>query len=110
MIGESEVRAAWLRKSEYLCETGDREGAVSAFRRTFEKTVGIGNRIDLVFHQIRLGLFYMDHQLITANLSKAHHLMEQVSSQQRKQKMNASQKIVKLASFDETAGRKSEIN
>ena len=31
------------------------------FRKTMEKTVGLGNRMDLVFHNIRLGLFYMDH-------------------------------------------------
>jgi hypothetical protein len=26
-----------------------------------EKTVGLGNRMDLIFHNIRLGLFFMDH-------------------------------------------------
>lgn len=78
--GESEVRQAWLRKSEYLCQIGDKDAAVSAFRQTYEKTVGMGHRIDLIFNLIRLGLFFMDHQLINANLSKAKELMEQVGS------------------------------
>lgn len=78
ITGESEVRQAWLRKSEYLCQIGNKEAAVTAFRQTYEKTVGIGYRIDLVFNLIRLGLFFMDHQLITSNISKAKELMEQV--------------------------------
>jgi 26S proteasome regulatory subunit N7 len=78
--GESEVRQAWLRKSEYLCQIGDKEAAVLAFRQTYEKTVGVGYRIDLVFNLIRLGLFFMDHPLVTANIAKAKELMEQVPS------------------------------
>lgn len=76
--GESEVRQALLRKSEYLCQIGDKEAAVAAFRKTYEKTVGLGYRIDLVFNLIRLGLFFLDHQLINANIAKAKDLMEQV--------------------------------
>jgi 26S proteasome regulatory subunit N7 len=68
-----------LRKSEYLCQIGDKNAAVSAFRQTYEKTVGIGYRIDLIFNLIRLGLFFMDHQLITSNIAKAKDLMELVS-------------------------------
>ena len=48
-----------------------KEAAESAFRATFEKTVGLGYRMDLVFYLIRLGLFYMDHDLITRNIQKA---------------------------------------
>ncbi len=68
-----------MRKSEYLCQIGDKNAAVSAFRQTYEKTVGIGYRIDLIFNLIRLGLFFMDHQLITSNIAKAKDLMELVS-------------------------------
>ena len=32
------------------------------FSKTMEKTVGLGNRMDLIFHNIRLGLFFMDHR------------------------------------------------
>lgn len=72
------MRQAWLRKSEYLCQIGDKNAAVSAFRQTYEKTVGVGYRIDLIFNLIRLGLFFMDHQLITSNIAKAKDLMETV--------------------------------
>ena len=45
--------------------------AVSAFRKAYEKTVGLGYRLDIVFYLIRIGLFYMDHDLITRNIEKA---------------------------------------
>lgn len=77
--GESEVRQAYLRKSEYLCKIGDKDAAVASFRQTYEKTVGIGNRIDLIFNLIRLGLFFLDHQLINTNIAKAKSLMEMVT-------------------------------
>ena len=47
------------------------DGAVSAFRKTYDKTVSLGQRLDIVFHLIRIGLFYMDNDLITRNIEKA---------------------------------------
>lgn len=41
------------------------------YRKTFEKTVALGHRLDIVFALIRIGLFYMDHDLITRNIEKA---------------------------------------
>jgi hypothetical protein len=72
------VRQAWLAKSEYLCKIGDKTNAVTAFNKTFDKTVGVGYRIDLVFNLIRIGIFFMDHDLITINIGRAKELMEKV--------------------------------
>ena len=47
------------------------EGAESGLRKAFEKTVPLGQRLDILFHQIRLGFFFMDHDLVTRNLQKA---------------------------------------
>ncbi|GMT08051.1 hypothetical protein PENTCL1PPCAC_30225, partial [Pristionchus entomophagus] len=38
-LGESEVRQAWLKKSEYLCQIGDKEGSIVALEKTYHKTV-----------------------------------------------------------------------
>lgn len=51
-LGEMEVREANLAKSEYLCRIGDKEGALSAFRKTYEKTVSLGHRLDIIFHNM----------------------------------------------------------
>jgi len=47
------------------------EAALSQFRKTGERTLTLGYRLDMVFHQIRIGLFFMDHDLIKKSLEKA---------------------------------------
>lgn len=79
-LGEMEVREANLKKSEYLCRIGDKEGAISAFRKTYDKTVSLGHRLDIVFHNIRIGLFYLDHDHITRNIEKAKRLVKMKKS------------------------------
>lgn len=70
-LGEMEVREAYLRKAEYYSRIGDKENAISTFRQTYDKTVSLGHRLDIIFHLIRIGLFFMDHDLITRNIEKA---------------------------------------
>ena len=41
------------------------------FRKAYEKAVALGYKLDIVFYQIRIGLFYLDNDLITRNISKA---------------------------------------
>uniref|UniRef100_A0A915KK75 26S proteasome regulatory subunit Rpn7 N-terminal domain-containing protein n=1 Tax=Romanomermis culicivorax TaxID=13658 RepID=A0A915KK75_ROMCU len=76
-LGETEVRDANFNKAVFLCRIGDKSNAISALKKTYEKTIGVGRKIDLVFFMIRIGLFYSDHQLITTHLAKAKYLMEQ---------------------------------
>lgn len=52
-LGETEVKDALLAKAEYLAGIGDREAAVKAYKDTEAKTAGSGNKMDLVFNQIR---------------------------------------------------------
>jgi 26S proteasome regulatory subunit N7 len=76
-LGETEIREAHLAKAEHLSQIGDKDGAISAFRVTTEKTVSLGHKLDIVFHQIRLGMFYGDGDLTVRNLDKAETLMEE---------------------------------
>ncbi|XP_062486220.1 26S proteasome non-ATPase regulatory subunit 6 isoform X1 [Pezoporus occidentalis] len=71
ILGESEIRDAMMAKAEYLCRIGDKEGALTAFHKTYDKTVALGHRLDIVFYLLRIGLFYMDNNLITWNIEKA---------------------------------------
>merc|ERR1712136_559074 len=85
--GETEIRDAMLAKAEFLCKIGEKDDALTAFRLTFEKTVSLGMKLDLGFHQIRIGLFYMDHDLITRNLEKAQELIESGGDWDRKNRL-----------------------
>lgn len=51
------------------------EASETAFRLCYEKTVGHGNRLDLIFQMIRIGLFFNDLDLTTRNLEKARRLV-----------------------------------
>lgn len=54
-MGEQEVRDALLARAEHLAALGDKEAATAAFAATEAKTAGVGNKMDLVFSQIRWG-------------------------------------------------------
>ncbi|XP_064399836.1 26S proteasome non-ATPase regulatory subunit 6-like [Halichondria panicea] len=86
-FGETEQRDALMAKAEYLCTIGDKDGAVSAFRATYEKTVGLSHRMDLSFYLIRIGLFWMDHDLITRNIDKAKALIEEGGDWDRRNRL-----------------------
>lgn len=99
-LGEGEVREANLKKSEYLSRIGDKEAAVTAFRKTYEKTVSLGHRLDIVFHNIRLGLFYLDHDLITRNIEKAKSLIEEGGDWDRRNRLKVYQGVYSIAIRD----------
>jgi 26S proteasome regulatory subunit N7 len=70
-LGESEIREALLAKANYYATIGDKENAISAFRATTEKTVAGGQKLDIVFTLIRVGLFFRDHDLTTKSIARA---------------------------------------
>ena len=99
-LGESEHREALLAKAEYLTKIGDKENAIEAIRKTMEKTVGLGNRMDLIFHSIRIGLFWMDHNLVKTNLEKASTLMEEGGDWDRRNRLKVYEGLYALAIRD----------
>jgi len=98
--GESECREALLAKAEYLTKIGDKEEAVSAVRKTLEKTVGLGNRMDMAFLLIRIGLFYMDHDLVTRNLDKAKQLLDEGGDWDRRNRLKVYNGLYAIAVRD----------
>lgn len=86
-LGETEIRDCMLAKAEYLCRIGDKENALTEFRKTYEKTVALGYRLDIVFHLIRMGLFYNDNDLITKNLEKAQTLIDEGGDWDRRNRL-----------------------
>lgn len=70
-LGESEVREGYLARADFYCKIGDKEKAIQAFRETTEKTVGLGQKLDILFTLIRMGFFWNDDDLVTRNIEKA---------------------------------------
>ena len=52
-----------------LTITKDR--SIPALELAFEKSAGIGSKIDIVLTLVRIGFFFGDHELISKNLTKA---------------------------------------
>ncbi|XP_075551450.1 26S proteasome non-ATPase regulatory subunit 6-like [Dermacentor variabilis] len=99
-LSEMEVREAHLAKAEYLSRIGDKEAALTQLRKTYDKTVSLGHRLDLLFHLIRLGLFYLDHDLITRNIDKAKSLIEEGGDWDRRNRLKVYQGLYSLAVRD----------
>jgi len=99
-LGESEHREALLKKSEHLARIGDKDGAVEAIRVCTTKTVGLGNRMDLVFLNIRIGLFFMDHDLIKANIDKAHTMLEEGGDWDRRNRLKVYEGLYSMSIRD----------
>ncbi|PAV67466.1 hypothetical protein WR25_19500 isoform B [Diploscapter pachys] len=99
-LGESEVRQALLKKFEYYCQIGDKDNAQKAYTATYDKTVGMGYRIDLVFSMIRVGLFFLDHCLIKRFIDKARELMEQGGDWERKNRLRSYEALYKMSVRD----------
>lgn len=86
-LGETEIRETNLAKAEYLAMIGEKDECMTQFRKTYEKTVTLGHRLDLVFHQIRVGFFYLDYDIISRNLDKAKSLIEEGGDWDRRNRL-----------------------
>ena len=105
-LGESEVREALLKKAEFLAQIGDKDATIEAVRQTNEKTVGLGNRMDLVFLNIRVGLFFTDHAIIKANIAKAHQMLEEGGDWDRRNRLKVYEGLYAMSVRDFAAGAK----
>ncbi|KAG8233403.1 hypothetical protein J437_LFUL013396 [Ladona fulva] len=99
-LGDVEVRDAYLAKAEYLCRIGDKNKSLAAFNKTYDKTVSLGHRLDIVFHKIRIGLFYLDHDLITKSINQAKKLIEEGGDWDRRNRLKVYQGTYSLAIRD----------
>lgn len=70
-LGETETSDALIAIADHYYNIGDKENAIAAFDKAYEKTGPLGHRIDIIFSLVRLGFFYRDHDLINKNLEKA---------------------------------------
>jgi len=86
-LGETEVRDSHHAKAEFLTSIGEKDAAISSFRVTAEKTVGVGQRLDIVFTMTRIGFFYNDKELIKRNLDKAKSMIEEGGDWDRKNRL-----------------------
>ncbi|CAL9184187.1 unnamed protein product [Musa hybrid cultivar] len=97
-LGESEVREAHLAKSLFYIQIGDKDKALEQLKTTEGKTVAVGQKMDLVFYTLQLGLFYMDFDLISKSIDKAKNLFEEGGDWERKNRLKVYEGLYCMAS------------
>ena len=60
----------------------------------------LGHRLDLIFHQIRLGFFFLDFDVISRNLDKAKTLIEEGGDWDRRNRLKVYQGLHALMMRD----------
>jgi len=99
-LGETEIRDAYLDKAEFTVTIGDKEHSLANLRQSFEKTTTLGHKLDNIFLQIRLGLFFLDNDIITRNLEKASSLIEEGGDWDRRNRLKVYQGYYALTTRD----------
>ncbi|CAG9858221.1 unnamed protein product [Phyllotreta striolata] len=76
-LGVTEMRELYLKKANYLCKIGDKENALKALGQAYDSTIALKNKLENIYHCIRIGLFFMDTSLVRRNLQRAESMIEQ---------------------------------
>ncbi|KAJ7093122.1 26S proteasome subunit RPN7-domain-containing protein [Mycena epipterygia] len=84
--GESEISDALRGRANYLTKIGDKD-ASAAQLLAFEKTPGLGSRIDIALTLVRIAFFWGDREDITKYLSKAEVLIEEGGDWDRRNRL-----------------------
>ncbi|KAJ1655572.1 proteasome regulatory particle subunit [Dispira simplex] len=99
-LGETEVSDLLLKKAHYLAEIGDKKGAVTAYRVAFDKAAALGQRLDITFAFIRVGLFFSDSDLISRNIEKARDLIEEGGDWDRRNRLKSYEAVYLMSIRD----------
>ncbi|CAK5264725.1 unnamed protein product [Mycena citricolor] len=84
--GESEISDALRARANYLTKIGDQD-ASTAQLLAFEKTPGLGSRIDISLTLIRIAFFWGNREDITKYLAKAETLVEEGGDWDRRNRL-----------------------
>ncbi|KAJ1911743.1 proteasome regulatory particle subunit [Tieghemiomyces parasiticus] len=99
-LGEVEAGELLVKKAQYLAEIGDKDEAVTAYRVANEKAVTLGQRLDIVFALLRIGLFFFDTDLIDRNIKKARSLIEEGGDWDRRNRLKSYEAVYLMAIRD----------
>merc|ERR1712228_280254 len=70
-LGDIEVRDALLQKADFYNRIGDKDNAIEGYKVAFEKTVGVGGKLDNILTVIRIAFFFDDKELAKKEIDRA---------------------------------------
>eukprot|EP00441_Pelagodinium_beii_P026199 CAMPEP_0197658908 /NCGR_PEP_ID=MMETSP1338-20131121/45520_1 /TAXON_ID=43686 ORGANISM="Pelagodinium beii, Strain RCC1491" /NCGR_SAMPLE_ID=MMETSP1338 /ASSEMBLY_ACC=CAM_ASM_000754 /LENGTH=391 /DNA_ID=CAMNT_0043235595 /DNA_START=48 /DNA_END=1223 /DNA_ORIENTATION=+ len=70
-LGDIEIRDSILAKADFYNRIGDKEPALKCYEEAFEKTVGVGAKMDNILTVIRVAFFFEDKDLMKKHIDRA---------------------------------------
>merc|ERR1719382_2243663 len=70
-LGDTEVRDGLIAKADFFNRVGDKDAAIQAYQDAYEKTVGVGGKLDNILTVIRIAFFFDDHALAKKEIDRA---------------------------------------
>merc|ERR1712039_1146731 len=86
-LGDMEVRDALIAKAEFFNRIGDKDAAIQAYQDAFEKTVGVGGKMDNILTVIRIAFFFDDHTLAKKEIDRAKAELAKGGDWERRNKL-----------------------
>lgn len=82
-----EIRDFQLEKSDFLSRIGDKDAALEAYDETMKVSSSLGQKLDLVFAKIRMGLFWNDMELIKKQIAVAQEMLANGGDWERRNRL-----------------------
>eukprot|EP00928_Gymnodinium_smaydae_P050080 TRINITY_DN33696_c0_g1_i1.p1 TRINITY_DN33696_c0_g1~~TRINITY_DN33696_c0_g1_i1.p1 ORF type:complete len:389 (-),score=88.12 TRINITY_DN33696_c0_g1_i1:374-1540(-) len=86
-LGDVEVRDALLAKANFFIRIGEKEVALEALQVAFEKTLGIGGKLDIILSAIRIAFFFEDKELAKKEIGRAKAELSKGGDWERRNKL-----------------------
>jgi 26S proteasome regulatory subunit N7 len=86
-LGDIEVRDALLEKADFFNRIGDKDKALEAYKVSFDKTVGVGAKLDNILTCIRIAFFFEDKELAKKDIERAKEALAKGGDWERRNKL-----------------------
>jgi len=70
-LGDIEIRDALLAKADFFNRIGNKDQAIKGYEEAYEKTVGVGGKLDNILTVIRIAFFFEDTALMKKHIDRA---------------------------------------
>jgi len=97
-LGDIEIRDALIAKAEFFNRVGDKENAIQAYNDAFEKTVGVGGKLDNILTLIRIAFFFDDNELAKKEIDRAKAELKKGGDWERRNKLKVYEGIFLMIS------------
>merc|ERR1712228_746402 len=99
-LGDIEVRDALLQKADFYNRIGDKDNAIEGYKVAFEKTVGVGGKLDNILTVIRIAFFFDDKEMAKKEIDRAKAELEKGGDWERRNKLKVYEGIYLMMTRD----------